>query len=191
MDGIHDMGGRQGFGSLRERDEATFHAPWEKRVMAMANLLLMRGCYNVDAFRHAIERVEPAAYLGDGYYGRWLAGVEKLVAEDEPTPDRFTARSARRELDHPPRFRVGDPVRTRRLFPSGHCRLPGYARGCRGAIALHQGAWILPDSHAHGRGENPEHVYAVRFDGRELWGDSAEPSTCVHIDLFESYLEGA
>ena len=79
----------------------------------------------------------------------------------------------------------------RNLHPSGHTRLPGYARSRRGTIAIIQGGWVLPDTNAHGRGECPEHVYAVCFSGEELWGEAAEPGTSVHIDLFESYLENA
>ena len=77
---------------------------------------------------------------------------------------------------------------TRNLHRAGHTRLPGYARARRGRVALAQGAWVLPDSHAHGNGECPEYVYAVRFSGEELWGETSEPGTFVHIDLFESYL---
>jgi nitrile hydratase len=50
---------------------------------------------------------------------------------------------------------------------------------------------VLPDTNAHGRGEHPEHVYVVRFDARELFGETAEPGTTLHVDLFESYLEPA
>ena len=194
MDGIHDLGGRHGFGgSLRERDEETFHGPWEGRVHAMLVLLLGRGCFNVDQFRHAVERLDPLAYLGHGYYGRWLGAVERLVEESgrRPAPGRFDNSGARRELDAPPRFAVGDRVITRHAGVAGHTRLPGYARGRVGEIALHQGAWVLPDTHAHSGEESPEHVYAVRFDGHTLWGESAEPDMVVHIDLFESYLSPA
>ena len=38
-------------------------------------------------------------------------------------------------------------------------------------------------------GEQAQHVYAVRFDGRELWGDRAERGTSVTLDCFETYLE--
>jgi nitrile hydratase len=192
MDGIHDLGGRHGFGaSLEQRDDSVFHARWERRVFALASLVMAHGCYNTDEFRHAIERIDPAAYLSDGYFGRWLGGVELLVAEsaDHPQPGRYTDPTARRSLDRAPRFCVGDTVTTRNLHPPGHTRLPGYARARRGRIALLHGAWVLPDTHAHGLGESPEPVYAVRFDGRELWGEAAEPDTCVHIDLFERYLE--
>jgi nitrile hydratase len=84
---------------------------------------------------------------------------------------------------------VGDSVVTRNLHRSGHTRLPGYARARSGTIEIVQGGWVLPDTHAHGQGECPEHVYAVRFTGSELWGESAEPGTSVIVDLFESYLE--
>lgn len=192
MDGIHDLGGRHGFGaSLVERDEGGFHADWEGRVFALASLLLGTGCVNVDEFRHAVERVDPVAYLGDGYYGRWLGGLEKLVEEagGQPTPGRFTDPTASRPLPHEPHFGVGDSVVTRNLHRLGHTRLPGYARARRGTVEIVQGGWVLPDTHAHGDGECPEYVYAVRFTGDELWGESAEPGTAVIVDLFESYLE--
>ena len=194
MDGIHDLGGRQGFGgSLETRDDRGFHADWEPHVFAMASLLMARGCVNIDEFRHAIERVDPVAYLADGYYGRWLGALELLVREagGRPTPGRFSDPTARRTLAQRPRFSVGDGVVTRNLHRAGHTRLPGYARARRGTIAIAQGAWVLPDSHAHGQGECPQYVYAVRFAGQELWGDSAEPGTSVCVDLWESYLEPA
>lgn len=82
MDSIHDMGGMHGFGPVVvEADEPVFHAQWEARVMAMANLLRGPILTNVDAFRYAIERMEPASYLTAGYYGRWLAALERLLVE--------------------------------------------------------------------------------------------------------------
>jgi hypothetical protein len=194
VDGIHDLGGRHGFGgSLAEREEAGFHASWERRVFAMASILMAAGCFNVDEFRHAIERLDPVAYLADGYYGRWLAAMERLVRESggRPLPDRVPITSAARPLVRPPRFAVGDAVVTRNLHRAGHSRLPGYARARRGTVAIVQGSWVLPDTNAHGRGEHPQHVYSVRFPGRELWGEAAEPGTSVHVDLFESYLDPA
>jgi nitrile hydratase len=54
-----------------------------------------------------------------------------------------------------------------------------------------QPACVFPDSNARGLGENPQHLYNVRFAAADLWGDAAEPGTAVHIDLFEPYLEPA
>jgi hypothetical protein len=190
VDGIHDLGGRHGFGgSLEVRDESTFHDVWERRVFGTTMALAAGGCFSTDAFRHALERVDPVTYLADGYFGRWMAGVSLLLDEGRIVPGRVADPTAARAVAGPPRFAPGDAVRTRNLHRAGHTRLPAYARGKRGAVVLVQGGWVLPDTNAHDRGEHPEHVYAVRFEGVELWGDAAEPGTCVCLDCFESYLE--
>jgi nitrile hydratase len=192
MDGIHDLGGRHGFGgSLAERDEVNFHAEWEKRVFAMYALLAMQGCTNGDEGRHWLERLDPVTYLTAGYYGRWLASMENRLASDALRPGSVADPSASRTIEWPARFAPGDAVRTRNQHPPGHTRLPGYARGRRGQVLRCHGGFVLPDARAHGLGDRPEHAYAVRFEGEELWGDAAEPGTRVHLDLFESYLEPA
>jgi nitrile hydratase subunit beta len=89
------------------------------------------------------------------------------------------------------RFAVGDAVMTRNLHPPGHTRLPRYARGKRGVIQRLYGAQIFPDTNAHGLGENPQPLYAVRFEARDLWGEAAESDQTVSLDLWESYLESA
>jgi len=83
MDGIHDLGGRHGFGTVvREPGEPVFHERWEARVFAMMRAAVAAGVVrNADQFRHAIERIDPAAYLTHGYYGRWLGGIETLLLE--------------------------------------------------------------------------------------------------------------
>jgi nitrile hydratase len=88
-----------------------------------------------------------------------------------------------------PRFAVGDAVVTRNVHPSQHTRLPRYARGKRGVVQLVHGPQVFPDTSAHGLGDNPQVLYNVRFEARELWGESAEPRQEVAIDLWESYLE--
>jgi nitrile hydratase subunit beta len=95
----------------------------------------------------------------------------------------------RRPAGGPPRFAPGAPVRTRNMHPQGHTRLPRYLRGKRGLIARVSPACVFPDSNAANEGEEPQHVYSVRFEAQELWGDSAEPNTVIHADLWESYLE--
>src|SRR5262249_19734127 len=148
------------------------------------------GVANPDAFRHAIERLDPVAYLTAGYYGRWLAATELLLREAaDRAPAPPASPGALRAAARAPRFAAGARVRTRRLHTAGHTRLPRYARGLRGTVALVHPAFVFPDTHAHGRGERPQHVYAVRFAARELWGDGAEPGVHVHVDCFEDYLE--
>src|SRR3984893_2404389 len=82
MDGIHDLGGRQGFGRVRHSLRAqTFHEPWEKRVNALYSLAVRLGIFNMDEYRHAIERMEPRHYLAAGYYERSLTGFATLCVE--------------------------------------------------------------------------------------------------------------
>jgi nitrile hydratase subunit beta len=192
MNGIHDMGGMHGFGPVVvEANEPVFHSAWEGRVRGLASIVLGKRIANIDAFRHAIERVEPVEYLSAGYYGRWLAALETLVREWQERGERIesAARGSLRSLATPPRFAVGAQVRARNLQPSGHTRLPGYARGKRGTIARVHAGFVFPDTNAGRRGENPQWVYAVRFDARELFGSDAEPNASVCVDLFETYLE--
>jgi nitrile hydratase len=222
MDGVHDLGGMQGFGPVeREENEPVFHAAWEAAVLAIQHASRARGLFNIDEFRHGIERMAPAHYLRATYYEKWLEGITRLLVEKGvvgveelatrrvffegkpdasaaaalpgPPPARGASRPASlmdfiRETGATPRFAPGDAVRTREMHPHGHTRLPRYARGKRGVVHGCHGIHVFPDTNAHGRGEQPQPLYSVRFDARELWGESAEPNQAVHIDLWESYL---
>ena len=220
MNGIHDLGGMHGFGPVeREEHEPLFHAAWEARVLAIRDVVRrQRGYYTIDASRYGIERMPPAEYLRASYYERWLASVEyNLTLQGLLTPDELEARVAflqhhpgadppraqpipppPRVPDAPqgpppvaPRFAVGDAVVTRNVHPVGHTRLPRYARGKRGVIDRRYGAHTFPDTNAHGLGAQPQPLYNVRFEARELWGDSAEPRQTVALDLWDSYLDPA
>jgi nitrile hydratase len=92
-------------------------------------------------------------------------------------------------VDVCPRFQVGQQVCARNIHPTGHTRLPRYARGKLGTIVRDHGVFVFPDTNAHFLGENPQHVYAVRFAARELWGEQAGPRDAVYIDLWDDYLE--
>ena len=90
-----------------------------------------------------------------------------------------------------PRFKAGDHVRTKNLHPTGHTRLPRYARDKVGVIDRDHGVFIFADAHAATGEKVPQHCYAVRFEGRELWGADAGPRDAVFVDCFEPYLEPA
>ena len=80
-----------------------------------------------------------------------------------------------RAAGEPPRFRVGEPVRTRNMHPTGHTRLPRYARGRVGVVERVHGAHVLPDANAHGAGEQPQYLYTVRFDAPRAVGRGRGP----------------
>lgn len=209
MDGIHDIGGMDGFGPV-ERDETTFHAPWERRAFGLALATDIAG--TTDEFRHSMERLDPGQYLTNGYFGRWLAATEirlrdrDLLDSDEVdgrcgssevrpravasigVPDRGGDGGPQRTLDRPPAYTEGQQVRALDLHPVGHTRLPRYVRGHRGVVASVLPAFVFPDTNAHGHGEDPQYVYSVRFRAADLWGAGDH---LVHVDLFEPYLEAA
>ena len=82
MDGMHDLGGRQGFGPVRYTPNATaFHADWEVRANSLYALAVRLGIINMDEYRHAIERMEPRHYLAASYYERSLTGLATLCVE--------------------------------------------------------------------------------------------------------------
>lgn len=86
------------------------------------------------------------------------------------------------------RFRPGDRVRTRRVDPPHHTRLPRYARGTTGTVVEIQGRYPLPDERAHGLPADPQPVYTVAFCAAELFAGAEHTVT---VDLWESYLEPA
>ena len=217
MDGIHDMGGMQGWGTVAiDPDEPVFREGWHGRAFAMGAMSMGLSGTNLDAFRHGLERLHPDEYLGDGYYGRWLACAETLLVDSGVLPPGAVEARARnlmgesveepaeveenkpvyerggpgslREIDDPAAFSPGDRVRAKDMRTGGHTRLPAYVRGRSGTVYALRPSALLPDTNAHFAGENPQHVYTVEFDSTELWGPGAEAAK-LRIDLFESYLE--
>ncbi|MEM8838299.1 MAG: hypothetical protein AAGE89_09420 [Pseudomonadota bacterium] len=82
MNGIHDLGGMDGIGPINpKQNEPVFHDEWERRMFGMFISCFAGGHYNVDEFRHAIERMDPAHYLESSYYEHWLKSLETLLVE--------------------------------------------------------------------------------------------------------------
>ena len=175
--------------------------------MAMVVAMGPTGMSNIDMNR-AVRETLPN-YRDLSYYEIWLAALEKLalqkgVLSDSPPPPKQVLRaesalaaikkgfSASRSVTNPPRFSIGDRVRTVGVQPEHHTRLPAYARGKLGAIEHVHGAHVFPDTNAQGLGESPQWLYTVMFDARELWGARAPaPHSVISIDAFEPYLEPA
>src|SRR5262245_53077172 len=82
MNGVHDLGGVDGFGAIHvEAGEPVFHADWERRVFGMTAVASAALVRNVHRFRHAIERMEPPHYLSSPYYEHWLTALATLLVE--------------------------------------------------------------------------------------------------------------
>ncbi len=219
MDGIHDMGGMDGFGKVEpEPNEPVFHEAWEGRVMAMNRAMGATGAWNIDMGRFSREVLPPDVYLSSSYYRKWFLGLEQMLLErglidaDEvaaghakrpPKPlkrGNFTVADVERILTRgsfsrppqgPARYKPADRVRAKNIHPATHTRLPRYVRGHVGTVERIQGCHVFPDAAATGRGDNQQWLYTVCFDGRELWGPEADPSVKISIDAFEPYLDFA
>jgi nitrile hydratase beta subunit len=201
-----------------ELDEPTFHAEWERRAFALTLAMAMPGGWNIDMSRFAREDRPPQQYLGMSYYQIWLAGLERLMlARNLVSPDEIEAGKplhpakpvaktltpegvagmlhrggpTERKATSRALFSAGDRVRAKMINPPTHTRLPRYVRGHIGAVERVLGFHVFPDSNAIGAGENPQWLYTVTFDGRELWGNDSDPNLKVSVDAWEPYLERA
>ena len=217
MDGVHDMGGMDGFGKVEpEANEPVFHHRWEGRVLAMTRALGSLRAWRIDTSRYVIELLSPSVYLASSYYERWFLRNQNLLLErglidaDEveagralrPGKSLSRGRFALADVEQivprgsygrpasvAARFKVGDRVRAKNIHPTTHTRLPRYARGHVGVVERLHGAHVFPDSVVAGKGEDPQWLYTVRFDAQALWGADADPKLKVSIEAFEPYLE--
>lgn len=206
MDGVHDLGGIDGFGRVDHAEtEPFFAADWERRTFRMMIGSLGPLDVNGGMFRHSIERMDPAHYLSSSYWEHWLTGVTTSIVEagvvtreelDQRAgghfplsgpdlgklPDDLDARTE-------PRYAVGDAVRVREWHPAGHTRAPRYVQGKTGTVLRIDPVGNVPDIEAHGGGFVSDPIYSIRFTSRELWGEGGNDREVVHVDLFERYLQ--
>jgi len=204
MDGVHDMGGRQGFGRIRyTRDARAFHDDWEVRANSLYAFAVRRGIFNMDEYRHAIERMDPRHYIAASYYERSVTSLATLLVEKGVvTREELETRAqgqfplagpsapGRSNVAQRSRFDIGDRVRVRLDYVPGHVRMPGYIRGKAGVVIGQSPPYPFPDAHAHALPAQDEPTYDVRFRSDELWPESSE-AALVHAAVFESYLERA
>jgi nitrile hydratase beta subunit len=220
MDGIHDLGGKQGYGPIAvDEDETPFHHDWEAREWGISRCARAPEI-TIDWWRHCRELIGPEDYLGRPYFDSWaqtdfstyIEGgwmtVEDIGrpdalgvgTEDDPPPaltlqqvlqeDRSHAYRFDAEIDAEPRFAVGQQIITASHGHAGHTRLPQYARGRRGTIQGCNGAHVFPDLSAGGV-EIHQYCYGVMFTADELWAEASDSRDKVFLDLWESYLSGA
>ncbi|WP_051377476.1 nitrile hydratase subunit beta [Paraburkholderia dilworthii] len=213
MDGFHDLGGRQGFGTVEhtintESYKPVFKEDWEH----LGYSLLFLGVehlkkFSVDEVRHAVERIEHRLQSATPYFERYVIATASLLVEHgvltkqelndalgAEFPLSSPARSKGRAAPQPnrPHFEVDDKVTVRDECVTGHIRVPAYCRGKTGVILHRTSAkWPFPDSIGHGHKDAVlQPTYHVQFTAQELWGSEADGGHVV-VDLFESYLDKA
>ena len=218
MDGVHDLGGKQGYGPIDVSEPVEpFHAEWEARAWALSKSFGGGAPdITIDWWRHVRETTIPTDYMTRPYLDSWLetdmttlvdskiCTIQELATGKSATPavenatpistadalaaNRASATKYDRPIDTKPKFLVGTNVVAQRNASSGHTRLPGYVRGRIGQIHAHHGAHLFPDASAKGV-EEAQHLYTVAFEASELWPEASDSKDIVFLDLWESYLE--
>ncbi|ETW94115.1 MAG: hypothetical protein ETSY1_36290 [Candidatus Entotheonella factor] len=214
MGGMHGFGPIE-----REANEPRFHHDWERRVFAIrvASPIPIPGGsrHNIEQMTPTdyLNTSYYEKWLQSRLKGFVDAGVitaeelEARMAEFRDNPNAQVPRRAapeqvaatmtrllswnspRREVDITPRFVVGNAVQVCNIHPPNHTRLPRYVRGKPGVVARYYGTYDLQDTMPEGVETPVEPLYAVRFDGRVLWGDAADANSVVYLDMWESYLQ--
>lgn len=217
MNGVHDLGGMDGF-LLPERDQGfALHEDWERELWGL--FFALRGVPGTGGGRASIERMPPTLYLSYPYFGKWLYAREQVLIENgivtteelanpdgplndferpagfrpaSPTEVVESLASDASELidaDVAPRFAVGDRVTARNEHPEGHTRMPRYVRGHTGTIVTLHGPHRFQDALPAGVELGPQHLYTVAFRARELWGSRGHGNDTIHVELWEYHLE--
>lgn len=216
MDGIHDLGGKLGYGAVDVNEpEQPFHNDYDGRMWAISRTARPTGI-GIDWWRHVRELIARDDYLNRSYFDSWAqtemaalvdAGVctlEELLDGCKASGDmpqaltyvEILAENARkaanfgRPVSTKPLFSVGANVVTDMQGHRGHTRLPEYARGKPGRVIKHHGGHVFPDAAARGE-EVAGHLYTVAFCARDLWGADANTLDEVMLELWEDYLAPA
>ena len=217
MDGIHDLGGKEGFGRVdRTGEDEAYHSEADARAYAMTVSLRAERAFPIDWFRHVREQIEPVDYLTRPYFDQWLQTTLAMsIDAGDVTLEEVRAGNAQalarpaspmtveqveaaltspvdfsRDGGAPAAFAVGDAARCIAEGHQGHIRLPAYARGRRGTIHDFRGHHLVPDEGARGV-HLAEPLYTVGFEAGELWPEAAGRKEMVFLDLWERYLERA
>lgn len=202
MDGFHDLGGRQGFGPVVKAGHTDpFHEDWEIAISAIYGKLVGKRVFNMDEYRHAIERMAPRHYVGASYFERMYTAtatlcIEKGLITEQALRQRVGAPSTlslpgkpgRLASDVLPEIRVGDRVRVKNEFVAGHVRFPAYIRGKTGTVVDQSPAYPFPDAAGHALPAARQRTFDVCFKSADLWPDGADDAE-VHVGVFHQYLE--
>jgi len=221
MDGIHDLGGKQGYGPIEvDSDETPFHHDWEAREWGIAQSARTPGI-TIDWWRHCRELILPEDYLGRPYFDSWAqTDFSTYIDAGWMTLQEVgSGKSAGRKNDH------GEPptaLSLQQVLQEDHDHAFRFDAEIDAAPAFGVGQQVMTSSHGHSghtrlpqyaRGRrgtiqvcNGAHVYPdlsaqgeeihqycynVMFMAEELWPEAQGSRDKVYLDLWESYLAEA
>ncbi len=216
MDGIHDVGGRHGFGPITVTDsDQPFSTEWEARAFGITKSVTPASDYSVDKFRYTREQLPPLEYLTSPYFEQWMRGTMAMLvgsglvtAEELATgrsdgtnpsdvgapktaEDARAATTATARFDGPydgePKFSCGDTVIISLNAPLGHTRLPQYVRGREGRVVDYCGAHSVPENNVRNT-KTFEPLYTIAFALGDLFEEHQGSADEVNVEIWERYL---
>ncbi len=216
MDGIHDVGGRQGFGPIEITDaDPPFPTEWEARAFGITKSVTAASDYSVDKFRYTREQLPPLEYLTAPYFEQWmrctmamLVGSGLVTAEElanglsdgtipsdvgpqKTAEDAHAATAATARFDGPydgtPGFASGDSVTVSLDAPSGHTRLPQYVRGRVGQVLAYRGSHGVPEDNVKNV-KTFEPLYSVTFGLGDLFEEHQGSADQINVEIWERFL---
>ena len=219
MDGIHDVGGKQGFGRIKvTTEDPPFPTEWEARAFGIAKATTTASDYSVDKFRYTREQLPPLEYLTAPYFEQWMRstmamlvgsglvtaeelanghtdGTQKLdINPPKSAEDARAAIAVSARFDGPydgePAFACGDQIYVSPDAPSGHTRLPQYVRGRMGHVLAYQGAHSVPEDNVRNI-KTYEPLYTVAFAIGDLFEERKGSPDQINVEIWERFLAPA
>lgn len=219
MDGIHDIGGRQGFGPIEVTEtDPPFPTEWEGRAFGITKSVTAASDYSVDKFRFTREQLPPMEYLKKPYFEQWMRGTMAMLVgsglvtaeelargqSDGSDPqdvgpaktkeDAKAATTATARFDGPfdgtPAFGSGDRVKISPNAPRGHTRLPQYIRGRAGRVVAYHGAHCVPDDNVKNI-KTFEPLYTIAFELGDLFDEHQGSTDQINVEVWERFLASA
>lgn len=216
MDGIHDVGGRHGFGPIEvTHADPPFPTEWEARAFGITKSVTAASDYSVDKFRYTREQLPPLEYLTSPYFEQWMRGTMAMLvssglvtAEELATghsdgtnaavvgppkteQDARAATIASARFDGPfngsPAFTSGDRVMVSPNAPPGHTRLPQYVRGRAGRVIAFHGAHGVPEDNVKNV-KTFEPLYTVAFALGDLFEEQQGSADQINVEIWERFL---
>jgi len=216
MDGIHDVGGRQGFGPIKVTEsDPPFPTDWEARAFGITKSVSSASDYSVDKFRYTREQLPPMEYLTAPYFEQWMRGTMAMLVgsglvtaqelasgrSDGTTfpdtgppltgPGAQAATTAMHRFDGPydgtPTFASGDHVVVSAIAPTGHTRLPQYVRGRIGRVVSYHGAHGVPEDNVKNI-KTFEPLYTVAFAVGDLFDEHQGSKDQINVEIWERFL---
>jgi|TARA_B110000879_G_C10942935_1_gene420577 nitrile hydratase beta subunit len=218
MDGIHDLGGKEGFGPIEvDEEHVAFRYIWEGREWALSRCARAPHI-SIDWWRHCRELIQAEDYLNRPYFDSWaqtdlstyinadILSIEEIKTgkadnsstKNLPVPVKLSLEYLRKnhrenaiKFNNPERSESSIKINQSVLTNrNGHS---GHTRLPQYARGRHGVIHKYHGAHIFpdlsAKGiKTYQNLYSVAFEAAELWPEANGRRDRIFLDLWESYL---